>query len=74
MWNLKNQHKYNNENNHNDVQTCNMKIRDYIKRLNSFSNACIIYRILLTKLVIVVSTKKFFENILYMIGQINVVT
>ena len=49
----------NNENNHSDVQTCNIILQFSIIEKNKFlSNALISYTILLTKLVIVVSKTK----------------
>ena len=49
----------NNENNHSDVQTCNIILQFSIIEKNKFlSNALICYKILLTKLVIVVSKTK----------------
>ena len=49
----------NNENNHSDVQTCNIILQFSIILKNKFlSNALICYTILLTKLVIVVSKTK----------------
>ena len=48
-----------NENNHSDVQTCNIILQFLIIEKNKFlSNALISYTILLTKLVIVVSKTK----------------
>ena len=53
------QWKNNNENNNNDIRTCNTINIDYIKILNSFSNACIIEFITNT---FFFQQKKFFKT------------
>ena len=51
----------NNENYHNDIQTCDMTIFNYIKSLIFSLNACITYKILLIIFVTVVYARKYFK-------------